>query len=166
MKVQPWVRLLAVTGLTLACSSNAWALIKAGKVAPSWSAKTLAGKPIASSQFKGRVILLNFFSYGCGPCHEEYPHLEVLHKKYGAKGFSVVSVTFDQDPKEAGAFAKEIKATFPVIQDANTAIFEKFAIEPIPANVVIDRNGKVVASFEGAPNLKALEAAIQKAIGS
>lgn len=77
----------------------------------------------------------------------------------------MVSVTFDEDPKQAGAFAKEVKATFPVLQDPNTAIFEKFKVEPIPSNVVIGRNGKVVASFEGA-DLKAMDAAIRKALGN
>jgi hypothetical protein len=57
-------RLLAALGLTLALSSNAWALIGAGKAAPAWSGKTLAGQKIASGQFKGKVVLMNFFSYG------------------------------------------------------------------------------------------------------
>lgn len=75
----------------------------------------------------------------------------------------MVSVSFDEDPKEAGAFAKEVKATFPVVHDTKTAIFEKFKVEPIPSNVVIDRNGKVVTSVEGA-DMPALEAAIKKAL--
>jgi peroxiredoxin len=76
-----------------------------------------------------------------------------------------VSVTFDEDPKQAGAFAKEVKATFPVVQDAKMAVFEKFKIEPIPSNVVIDRAGKVVASVEGA-DIEAIEKAIVKALGT
>jgi hypothetical protein len=57
-----------------------------------------------------------------------------------------------------------VKATFPVVHDTKTAIFEKFKVEPIPSNVVIDRNGKVVASVEGA-DMPALETAIKKALG-
>jgi peroxiredoxin len=87
----------------------------------------------------------------------------VLQKKYGPNGFTVVSVSFDEDPKEAGAFAKEIKATFPVVHDTKTAIFEKFQVEPIPSNVIIDRKGKVVAAIEGA-DLPAIEAAVSKAL--
>lgn len=64
MNLKSPFRLLAATGLTLALSSNAWALIGAGKAAPAWSGKTLAGKPIGSGQFKGKVVLMNFFSYG------------------------------------------------------------------------------------------------------
>ena len=74
-------------------------------------------------------------------------------------------MTFDENPKEAGAFAKEVKATFPVVQDTKMAVFEKFKIEPIPSNVVVDRKGKVVAAVEGA-DLPALEAAITKALAA
>lgn len=73
-------------------------------------------------------------------------------------------MTFDEDLKEAGAFAKEVKATFPVVHDPSNAVAEKFKVEPIPANVIIDRSGKVVASFEGV-DLKGMDAAIRKALG-
>lgn len=63
MSFRPW-RLLVAAGLMLAWGGNAWALIGAGKTAPSWSGKTVAGQPISSSQFKGKVVLMNFFSYG------------------------------------------------------------------------------------------------------
>jgi hypothetical protein len=56
--------LLAATGLMIAMSGNAWALIGTGKTAPAWSGKTVAGQAISSAQFKGKVVLMNFFSYG------------------------------------------------------------------------------------------------------
>lgn len=58
-----------------------------------------------------------------------------------------------------------MKATFPVIQDTSYAIFEKFGVEPIPANVVIDRKGKVVAAIEGL-DTKALDAAVATAVAT
>lgn len=58
-----------------------------------------------------------------------------------------------------------MKATFPVVHDTTNSVAEKFKVEPLPSNVVIDRSGKVVASFEGAADLKGMEAAIKKAIG-
>lgn len=76
----------------------------------------------------------------------------------------MVSITPDEDPEEAGAYAKEIKATFPVVRDLKYAIHGKYGVQPIPANVVVNRKGKVIASIEGA-DLKALEAAVAKAVG-
>lgn len=93
----------------------------------------------------------------------EYPHLQKLQKKYASKGFTVVSVSADEDKTKAGAWAKEVKATFPVVQDPELKVFEKFGVEGMPANVIVGRNGKVVASIEGA-DIPALEKAIQKAL--
>jgi peroxiredoxin len=88
-----------------------------------------------------------------------------MQKKYGARGFSVISVSSDESPAQAGAFAKEIKATFPVVHDKNSAVFEKFGVEPLPTNIVIDRKGRVVYS-KGEVDLKGLEAAVQRAVAA
>jgi peroxiredoxin len=74
-------------------------------------------------------------------------------------------VSPDEKASEAGAFAKEIKATFPVVHDPAYKVHEKFGVEPIPANVVINRKGKVVASIEGFDGTgKDLEAAVARAM--
>jgi peroxiredoxin len=65
--------------------------------------------------------------------------------------------------KEAGAFARQVKATFPVLHDPSDAVFKKYGVSAIPANVVIDRKGKVVFTVEGA-DIKAIDAAIVKAL--
>jgi len=76
----------------------------------------------------------------------------------------VISVSPDEDVSEAGAFAKEIRATFPVVHDQKGQVFEKFGVLGLPANVVIGRDGKVVATIEGV-NRKQLDAAVEKALG-
>lgn len=76
----------------------------------------------------------------------------------------MISVSSDDDVKKASAFAREIKATFPVVHDPEFKIHDKFGVQPIPANVVIDRRGRVVASIEGV-DLKRLDAAVAKAVG-
>jgi hypothetical protein len=63
MRLRPW-RLLAMAGAALALTSNAWAIVEAGKAAPAWKAKTMAGAAIGSAELKGKVVVVNFFSYG------------------------------------------------------------------------------------------------------
>jgi cytochrome c biogenesis protein CcmG, thiol:disulfide interchange protein DsbE len=87
-----------------------------------------------------------------------------MQKKYGPKGFTVISVSSDEKASEAGAFAKEIRATFPVVHDVKTTMSEKFGVEGLPANVLVDRKGKVIGSWEGS-KVKEMEAAVAKAIG-
>lgn len=75
----------------------------------------------------------------------------------------MVSISPDEKTSDATAYAREIKATFPVVQDPKYVVHEKFGVEPVPANVVIGRDGKVVASIEGS-DVKALEDAVAKAM--
>lgn len=69
----------------------------------------------------------------------------------------------DEKASEAGAFAKAVKATFPVVHDVEGKIWEKFDVLGIPANVIINRQGKVVYSHEG-EGVKGLDAALAKAM--
>lgn len=150
--------------LAVGAMGTAHAAFPKGKPAPAWSGKMLDGKAISSAQFKGKVVVMNFFGYTCSACREEYPDLQVMQKKYGPKGFTIISVSGDQKASEAGAFAKEFKTTFPIVHDPKITVFDKFQVEPLPTNIVIGRDGKVVFAQEGA-DVKALDAAIVKALG-
>jgi cytochrome c biogenesis protein CcmG, thiol:disulfide interchange protein DsbE len=88
-----------------------------------------------------------------------------MQKKYGAKGLRVVSVSADQSVTDASAFAKEVRATFPVLHDTAGKVHGQFGVLSLPANLVVDRKGKIVYSLEG-DNIKALEAAVAKAVAS
>lgn len=76
----------------------------------------------------------------------------------------MVSVSADEKLEEAAAFAKEVKATFPVIHDVEAEIFDKFGIEGLPANVLVGRDGKVIQTLEGFDE-KALMSTVAKAMG-
>jgi peroxiredoxin len=77
----------------------------------------------------------------------------------------VVSVSNDETAAEAGNFAKQVKATFPVLHDPKNTVFGKYGISPMPSNVVVGRKGKVVLSVE-APDIPRIEAAVKKALAA
>ena len=137
--------------------------IKAGQTAPAWSAKTIQGKAISSAQYQGKPVLLNFFGFTCTACRQEYPHLQTLQQRYSGKGFTVLSVSDDEKPEVAGTFAREVKATFPVIHDPEGKIFDAYTVGELPTNVIVGRNGKVLKIVEGL-DLKALDAAVGAAV--
>lgn len=152
-------------GAVLVAAPATAGIISAGKPAPVWSGKTVLGKPLASGSLKGKVVLLNFFSYYCGPCRKEYPHLQRFHTQYGKDGLTVVSVNDDEKLEEAAAFGKEISATFPIVHDPKSAILKKFGVIGYPTNIVIGRDGKVKAVVESdKPEL--IEAAFKKALAA
>jgi peroxiredoxin len=74
-------------------------------------------------------------------------------------------VSADESLREASAFAKEVKATFPVVHDVKGKMNDQFGVEGLPANVIVGRDGKVVASIDGVDE-KALDAAVEKAVGA
>lgn len=152
-------------GVLLAAAPAAANIIAAGKPAPAWTGKSVQGKPVASADFKGKVVLLNFFSYYCGPCRKEYPHLQRFHTQYGKDGLTVVSINDDEKVAEAAAFGKEINATFTVVHDPKSAILKKFGVLGYPTNIVIGRDGKVKSVVESdKPEL--IEAAFKKALAA
>lgn len=87
-----------------------------------------------------------------------------MYKKYSPRGFTVVSVSNDQTAQEAGSYAKKTRATFPVVHDPKSAVYNKLGVSAAPTNVLVDRSGKVVYSREGG-DITALEAAVTRAMG-
>lgn len=148
------------------CAAPAGAgIIAAGKPAPAWNGMSVQGKPVASASFKGKVVLLNFFSFYCGPCRKEYPHLQRFHSTYAKEGLVVVSINDDEKVEEAAAFGKEANATFPVVHDPKSAILKKFGVIGYPTNIIIGRDGKVKSVVESdKPEL--IEAAFRKALAA
>lgn len=149
--------------LAVLLAAPALAIVSAGKPAPTWVGKTTTGKTLGSPQLKGKVVVLNFFNNYCSTCREEYPHLQQLQKQHASRGFTVVSVSNDETAAEAGNFAREVKATFPVVHDPKNVVYGMFDVTAVPANIVLDRKGRVVAVIESADVAK-LKAAVSKAL--
>jgi len=113
----------------------------AGKTAPSFTLKDLNGKQVRLSDFKGKVVLLDFWATWCGPCRQAIPHLEALHKKYKDQGLVVIGINHERDHDKVKEFAKE-NISYIVLLDADRE-FAEYGIRGIPAAFYIDREGKI-----------------------
>lgn len=130
--------------------------------APNWHLQNLEGKPVKLSDFRGKVVLLNFWATWCPPCREEIPDLISLQKQYGPRGLVVVGVAMD----EGGAavvqpFVKKMGINYPVVAGDQKTADAYGGIEGIPTTFVIDRSGKVVAGHEGGADRATFEADIK-----
>lgn len=136
--------------------------IKTRSPAPAFTVKTLRGKTVRLSDFKGKVVLLDFGAVDCPPCRLEMPILEGWHKKYKSKGL-VLLCLLEMNPKsvEARKMVKERGLTFPVAIDTNDIIGKRYGIEAHPTTILIDRSGKIVKAETG--YLKGDEKAIETA---
>jgi peroxiredoxin len=122
-----------------------------GKQAPGFELRDLGGKPVTLAQFKGSVVLLNFWSTLCGPCVAEMPSLNRLYLSLKDRGFEVVSVAIDASDKPVREFVGEKKIAFTVLVDREKEVFfDDYAGPSLPASYLIDRNGTILETASGA----------------
>ena len=131
--------------------------------APAFALQDLDGKEVSSSDFAGKVILLNFWATWCPPCQAEIPALKSLHNDYQARGFEVVGISVDEDgPEAVQAFVKKKGINYPVLMSTDEVIGAYGGIRGIPTTFLISRDGKIVKKFFGEQRKSALEDAIKK----
>jgi peroxiredoxin len=120
----------------------------ASGVAPAFTLTDLNGKNVSLADFKGKVVILDFWATWCPPCRKEIPDFVTMQKEYGARGVQVVGVALDELPK-VQAFVQENGMNYPVLMGTDAVVARYGGIEGIPTTFIIDRKGKIVERFEG-----------------
>ncbi len=111
--------------------------------APDFTLKGLDGRNLRLAEQRGQVVLVNFWASWCGPCKVEMPHLNRLYDKYRNAGFTLLGINVDDDVRTAGSAAQKLAVRFPVLHDADKAVSRLYALDSMPATVLIDRDGRV-----------------------
>jgi thiol-disulfide isomerase/thioredoxin len=112
--------------------------------APDFQLATRGGaKPLALSQYRGQVVMLNFWASWCGPCRQEMPILESIHRKYKPLGFTMVGVNVEPDAKAAEAFLQKTPVSFPIAYDPESKVSKLYDVAGMPSTVIVDRKGTV-----------------------
>lgn len=121
--------------------------------------KDLFGTEQSLSQFKGRIVILNFWATFCLPCREEMPDLAKIQNEYAALGVQVIGASTDEvsDRPKILKFIKETKVNFPIWMGATTADMSRFGLGgALPGTVVIDKTGKIVKVISGVVKAESL----------
>lgn len=122
----------------------------ASKKAPAWELKDVDGKTVKSSDFDGKVVILDFWATWCPPCKMEIPGFVELQKKYGDKGLVVIGVSLDeQGPGVVKPFMEQFAINYPVVMGDAKIVQDFGGIEGIPTTFVIDRKGNVISGHTG-----------------
>jgi len=120
----------------------------AGQKAPDVSASA-NGKTFSLSDFRGRVVLLDFWASWCGPCRSALPKLKQLQAAYGGDQFVVISISEDNDQRTWQAFVSSHQMTWLQHFDANGSIRKDFGVEGLPTYVLIGRDGTILNRYVG-----------------
>jgi peroxiredoxin len=150
--------------LTLVALAPAQTEPVVGKPAAAFELPQLNGKRLPLKALKGKVVLLNFWDFGCPSCNLEVKHLQRLHAKYQAKGLRVIGIAeLEPDPRKVKEFLAQYEATYTVLLDANQAVAKKYQVAAHPTTVILDRAGVIRFAHTGFLNgdEKMLEEAVQ-----
>src|ERR1051326_3130145 len=124
---------------------------------PALSVADLNGKPLDTSSYKGKVLLVNFWAAWCTSCADEVPQFMALEKKYGNDGLQVIGFSVDDDPQELRDFYRKYQMNYPVAP-SNSSVAEAFGgVFGLPTTVIVGRDGKVRARHEGNVDFAALD---------
>lgn len=142
---------------------SAFLVTDEGKPAPAFTLEALNGKNVSLADFKGDVVLLDFWGTFCPPCVQALPELQALHAKYAKNGFAVIGVTVDDRLPLVEKATQNAKVTYPIVQ-ATPAVWSAYKVNALPSLVLVGRDGKIVKRFGAEADRAAMLAEIEKAI--
>jgi peroxiredoxin len=152
MRIVLGVTLLIAMSVSAGAQTPAGACDSKGRKAKlNFTFKGVDNRKVSLSDFKGKVILLDFWATWCVPCKAEIPGFIDLQKKYGARGLQVIGISVDDPAGTAKKYADDMKMNYPVLlAEGSEEILKAYdPIPSIPVSVVIGRDGSICSKHVG-----------------
>jgi peroxiredoxin len=144
-------------------ASTGYALppVEATGDAPGFQLADVNGGQVSLADFKGKVVILDFWATWCPPCKREIPDFIQLQNQYGAKGLQIVGIALDQ-PGKVKSFVRDNGMNYTVLLGTDEVSARYGGVESIPTTFVINKDGKIVTKFEGFRSKETFENEIKK----
>ncbi|MFD2171664.1 TlpA family protein disulfide reductase [Tumebacillus lipolyticus] len=138
-----------------------------GYRAPNFSLETFEGKTVELSELQGKPVVLNFWASWCGPCRQEMPDLEAVHKQYGDRvQVYGVNLTSQDDLDKAKKFMQEMGVTFPSLIDEKEKAGKAYRIFSVPMTYAIDQNGIISEIHKGQISKVVMDGMMQRLVAN
>ncbi len=123
--------------------------VEPGRYAPDFALTDLNGETVRLSDWRGQVVLLNFWASWCVPCRQEMPLLQATHEAYAGDGLVVLAVNMGEERRRVEGFAADLAVTFPVLADEETTVGTLYRVRGAPTTYFIDREGVIRQRYVG-----------------
>lgn len=123
--------------------------LKIGGPAPVFTQNNPAGKQLSLADYKGKIVLIDFWASWCSPCRQEIPNLLAQYKMYKDKGFEILSVSLDNSRDKWLKALQQEGMTWPQVSDLNgnnNSVARLYGVSAIPATFLVDRDGKLIST--------------------
>jgi thiol-disulfide isomerase/thioredoxin len=107
------------------------------------------GKVLKLSDYRGKVVYVDFWASWCGPCRKSFPWMNEMHNRYKDKGLVVLAINLDTDKDDATPFLNDLKPQFNIGYDSEGEVARSFDLLGMPSSFVFDKSGKLVKSHVG-----------------
>ena len=114
-----------------------------------FSLKDLNGQPVSLSDFRGKIVFLNFWTTWCYACRIEMPDMEKLHQKFKNTDFAMVTINLQESVSQVKQFFKDFKLTFTALLDSDGEVGAHFMITAIPTTFILDKSGIIIGKVMG-----------------
>ena len=142
--VYRWVWFLALTLLLAACGGSGSGLsegITEGHLAPDFRLEALDGRQISLSEYRGQVVLINFWATWCEPCRAEFPDLEAVYQARRDDGFVVLGVNSHETSGAITPFVTAMGASYPILIDDGSRVAKTYRPVGLPMSLLVDQEG-------------------------
>ena len=110
----------------------------------------LQGRHHTLTDYRGNIVLVQFWATYCTPCRTEMPTMNRLIKKMRGKPFKIVTVNMAESPEQVQQFLQEVPVDFPVLMDSDGSTLSRWKVFAAPANFILDKQGKIIFTLYGA----------------
>lgn len=122
---------------------------RTGQTAPDFKVISTTGQTISQENYRGYVLILDFFATWCQPCRQSIPHLVEMNRKFGKQGLQVLGLSVDEEGERAvKTFIDEFRVNYPLALAGDTTTSD-FGVRSVPVMFLIDKKGKIVEVYRG-----------------